>query len=263
MPAHQPAKPQAPWGWALAGALLGLGLALVLYAPAQWLTTVVERATQGRLVLRDARGTLWDGSAHLVLSGGSDSPASARLPGRLVWQLRPAWQGLRAVLHADCCMQQPWRLDLQLHWSGLTLATSDNQSNWPAGLLTGLGSPWNTVQPEGRLSLSTRDLALQWAAGRMALQGSARLDAEQISSRLTPIRPMGSYRITLSGGTAPAFRVDTLSGSLQLSGTGLWSGGRLRFEGEANALPEHQDALSNLLNILGRRDGTRSYIKVG
>jgi general secretion pathway protein N len=37
----------------------------------------------------------------------------------------------------------------------------------------------------------------------------------------------------------------------------------LRFEGEASAAPERAEALANLLNIIGRRDGTRSIIKVG
>jgi general secretion pathway protein N len=40
-------------------------------------------------------------------------------------------------------------------------------------------------------------------------------------------------------------------------------GSKLRFEGTASASPERLDALSNLLNIIGRRDGARSIMKVG
>ena len=74
---------------------------------------------------------------------------------------------------------------------------------------------------------------------------------------------MGSYRLTLEGGSPTVLRLSTLDGSLQLSGSGQWVGSRLRFEGEASAAPDRLDALSNLLNILGRRDGARAIIKVG
>ena len=55
----------------------------------------------------------------------------------------------------------------------------------------------------------------------------------------------------------------TIEGRLQLQGSGRWVGSRLRFEGEASAAPEHEAALSNLLNIIGRRSGARSIITVG
>jgi general secretion pathway protein N len=74
---------------------------------------------------------------------------------------------------------------------------------------------------------------------------------------------MGSYRFSLTGGTPVTLALTTLQGSLQISGSGQWVGGQLRFNGEASAAPEHQAALSNLLNIIGRRNGARSIIKVG
>jgi general secretion pathway protein N len=40
-------------------------------------------------------------------------------------------------------------------------------------------------------------------------------------------------------------------------------GRRLRFAGEASAAPEREGALSNLLNIIGRRNGARSLISLG
>jgi len=74
---------------------------------------------------------------------------------------------------------------------------------------------------------------------------------------------MGSYRLRLDGGSPAVLRLSTLEGSLQLNGSGQWIGSRLRFEGVASAAPDRLDALSNLLNILGRREGARSIIKVG
>lgn len=253
----------SPWAWALAGALLGLVLATLLNAPARWLTAALQQGSGGRVVFQDARGTVWNGSAQLVLSGGAGSADAAALPGRLAWLIRPGGSGVLVRLQADCCMEQPLRLSLLPRWGGARLVLADSLSQWPAQWLAGLGTPWNTVQPEGQLILATQGLALEWTEGRMSMAGRAQLDATQISSRLSTLRPMGSYRVILMGGATPSFALETLEGSLQLVGSGQWVGSKLRFEGTASASPERLDALSNLLNIIGRRDGARSIMKVG
>ena len=252
-----------PWGWALAGALLGLLLTLVLSAPAQWLARSVQQSSQGRLAFQDVRGTVWQGSAQVSLNGGSGSADAATLPGRLSWQIELKGARLSALLLADCCMQQGWRLEVQPSWDGVHLALADSLSQWPAQWLTGLGTPWNTLQAEGQLRVSTQGFSVTWVAGRALLSGRIQLDALQIASRLSTLKPMGSYRLTLTGGAATALQLETLEGSLLLSGAGQWVGGKLRFDGEASATPERLDALSNLLNIIGRRDGARAIIKVG
>ena len=49
--------------WAIGGAVAGALVALVAFAPAAWLADNVASATDGRIVLADARGTVWSGSA--------------------------------------------------------------------------------------------------------------------------------------------------------------------------------------------------------
>ena len=126
-----------------------------------------------------------------------------------------------------------------------------------------LGTPWNTVQLQGQLALATTGLALSWAQGRMELAGKAQLDLLNMSSRLSTLHPIGSYRATLSGGAATHLALATLEGALQLSGSGQWVGQRLRFTGEATAAPGSEAVLANLLNIIGRRSGARSVITIG
>ena len=191
------------------------------------------------------------------------SQDQAALPGRISWRLRPAWGGLRAQIDAACCTPAPLQLQARARWNGAHITVADGQSHWPAAVLAGLGTPWNTLQPQGQLALETRGLQMDWAAGRMVLQGQAQLDALSMSSRLSTLRPMGSYRLTLQGGAAPTLGLQTLQGALQLSGNGQWVGQRLRFTGEASAAPEREGALSNLLNIIGRRQGARSLISLG
>lgn len=254
------------WAWALAGGVLGLAASLVLFAPARWLAAGLAQASEARVQLQEPRGTLWDGSARLVLTGGEGSRDATALPERVRWHIRPGLAGARLSLQAQCCMAEPWQATLQPRWTGARLQLADGRARWPAAMLAGLGTPWNTVQPEGTLALSTQALGFEWISGRLVIAGRAVLEAQDLSSRLSTLRPMGSYRLTLTGGGegAPAsLQLDTLSGSLALTGSGQWVGARLRFDGVASAAPDRVDALSNLLNILGRRDGTRAIMKLG
>ena len=253
----------APWGWALLGSVLGLGVALVLFAPAAWLGAALPALSQGRVLLQEARGTVWTGSGRLLLAGGSGSRDVAALPGRINWQLRPALDGLTAAVHADCCTSVPILGQLRLGWQMQTLEINNAVSQWPAALLAGLGTPFNTIQADGNLRLSTQQLVLQRFDGRFAFTGTAQLQALDVSSRLSTVSPMGSYQLLLSGGPAPSLALVTLSGALKLSGNGNWVGAKLRFNGVATVEPELLGAFTNLLNIIGRRQGAQSTITLG
>jgi general secretion pathway protein N len=247
----------------VAGALLGAVFALIAWAPAGWLAQATARASGGHVLLADARGTVWDGSARLVLTGGPGSNDAAALPGRIAWELHPRWNGAAAAVRTDCCTSRALDVRVVLHAGGPELRIGDGVSAWPARLLAGLGTPWNTLQLDGEVRLTTRGLSVEWAAGRPVVAGRAELVALRVASRLSTLRPMGSYRITLQGGTPASLQLETLEGSLQLSGSGQWVGSRLRFRGEASAAPERESALANLLNIIGRRSGARSLISIG
>jgi general secretion pathway protein N len=256
-----------PWNWAMAGAVLGTLLTLLLYAPAQWLAQAVALASHDQLQLQEARGTVWQGSAQVVLTGGTGSRDAQALPGRVHWTLRPLASADQLSLRSDCCMPTPMQLSLSPAWDGTQLRVSDTPSIWPAALLTGLGAPWNTLQPEGDLAIVPQQLSLRFENGRWQTQGRLQLNARQMASRLSPLKPIGSYQVDLSAAAAPAGAIDlklsTVSGSLLLSGQGQWTGQRLRFQGEASAEPEHEAALNNLLNIIGRRQGARSLLSWG
>ena len=253
----------APWGWALSGGLIGLALALVFFAPAAWLAAALQAATQGQVQVIEPRGTLWTGSGRLLLAGGSGSRSSAALPGRIEWTLRPAWVGLSLKLDAACCTSTPLQARMQWGWDAQVLRFDNSSSTWPTAMLAGLGTPWNTVQAEGSLQVTTQDLSIERVSGRLILGGSAQLCAMDVSSRLSTVRPMGSYQLRLAGGAVPTLELTTLSGTLKLSGKGNWVGPRLRFSGVASVEPEMSGAFTNLLNIIGRRQGAQSIITLG
>lgn len=97
----------------------------------------------------------------------------------------------------------------------------------------------------------------------MVMGGSVEFTARHMSSRLSTLQPLGSYRMTLTGGDSPSLDLSTLEGALRLAGKGQWVGSRLRFSGEASAAPGMEAQLANLLNIIGRRQGERAIISLG
>lgn len=236
---------------------------MLQFAPARWLAGPVQRGTGGHLVLSEPRGTIWNGSAQLMLTGGAGSTDAVALPTRVDWRLSPRWNGLLVQLESACCTSQPVVIRVRPRWGGMRWTAGNSSTQWPASILAGLGTPWNTLQFDGDLHLKTEELSVEWVQGRLAIAGRAELTAQRMSSRLSTLRPMGSYRITVQGGATPTLQLDTLEGSLQLAGSGQWVGSRLHFSGAASAAPERESALSNLLNIIGRRNGPRSIITIG
>jgi general secretion pathway protein N len=245
----------------------------VLYAPAAWLASAVYQLSGERLLLAEAEGSLWTGNAVVVLAGGPGSQAARALPGRLGWRLRPQGLGFQLDLSHACCLAPGAQLALNPGWGALSVTVAAGPAahslspfgQWPAAWLVGLGTPWNTIQPGGALHLSTQDLQLQWVQGRFRMNGQAQLDLQDFSSRLAHLPRLGSYRLRASGdGQGPTrLQLDTLDGALRMQAEGTLGASGLRLRGQASAAEADQNALNNLLNIIGRRQGARSLISIG
>ena len=258
--------------WAVVGALLGAFVALVAFAPAAWLAGTVQDATAGRLLLADARGTVWNGSAVMVLTGGAGSRDASALPGRLQWTLGLDGAALALRARQLCCISGELTLRVTPGLGRLRLelpsATGANTQlgQWPAAWLVGLGTPWNTLQPAGTLALSSSGFAAESVQGRWIFSGRLELELRNLSSSLSTLEELGSYRLSLQGderGDAAQVQLSTRSGALQLAGSGQWAASKLRFNGQASAAPGSESALGNLLNIIGRRQGALSLISIG
>ena len=256
--------------WAIGGAVLGLLIALVVFAPAAWLANAVASTTQQRLLLSDARGTIWSGSAIAVLTGGEGSRDASALPGRLAWTLRPQGLGLELRMAQACCLNGKVALRVQPGFGRTTYTLVPPQGwvgQWPTAFLGGLGTPWNTMQLGGSARLASPGLRIESVQGRWVVDGRADLDLVDVSSRLSTLESLGSYRMSLSGDAAnpgiSLLSLTTQDGALKLSGNGTWGPAGVRFRGEARAGAAEEAALSNLLNIIGRREGARSVISIG
>lgn len=247
------------------GGLAGVCLALVLWAPSHWLVSSLVRVTGPGMQLVQPRGTVWRGSAQLLLAPGQGRGEALLVPGRLHWQLRLQAWGIEADVRADCCMQVPLNLSARWWRDGWSLRVGDQQSRWPAGLLSRLGMPWSVMQLEGPLEVRSEGLQLHAIGGpasQWRLQGLLMLQARELTSGLVLHQPLGSFRLELrangDGPTPCSLNLSTLRGPLQLRGQGSCAMGRGSFSGQAHAEPGYEAALANFLNLIGRRDGAHT-----
>ena len=232
--------------------VLTVAVTVLLFLPAAWLSPFVERQTDGRLTLGDAQGTLWRGSAFIGGAPGEGGSVTPLLPGRFTWRLSP----LVLVGHVALSLENPQALAQPVHAEG-------NWSHWqvspgelmlPAGGLAGLGAPLNTLAPSGVMRLSWTSLELVRQQQTVEVIGRTTLALNDMGSRMTPVNPLGSYRLNMDWqGRQAQLNLTTVRGALLLSGNGSLNQGRLQFSGQASAANGYEETLGNLLNLLGQR----------
>lgn len=256
---HRP-SPKNRWraylGWSLLAVLVCLST-LLTCLPATWVAEAIARQSHSRVWLADANGTLWQGEATLVLQAGPESQAATALPGRLQWKLA-FWPLLSATCELQLRHTAAFPSPLHIHAQSNEILIGAGQMQLPASLLEGLGMPFNTIRPSGQLSLQWSPLRFSQHANQWQAAGQLEARIAQLASRLSPIRPLGSYLLRLEAtGHAMQTRLQfrTLEGPLTLKGQGELSLQGSYFEGEASADPAVEPQLLGLLSMLGRRQG--------
>jgi general secretion pathway protein N len=213
--------------WVLAG-IASVALTVMIFFPASWMTSMVESQTAGRLTLGDAHGTLWRGSAFIGGAASGSDPLTPLLPGRFSWRLSPLvlLGSVDAELENAEALSQPIIVKGNWHqWQvspGAILLSAER--------LTALGAPLNTVQPSGQMRLLWEPLQLKRQNGTIGMFGAMHLEMNDLASRLSPVKPLGSYD--------------------------------LQFSGTAQAEAGQEQRLANFLNLLGqhRREGDKDVI---
>lgn len=238
-----------PW---LAVAVASCGIVVLALLPAAWVTPQFARLTQGHVNLIDPSGSLWHGSASLMLAAGPDQGAATVLPGRIEWHTAfwPLLTGkVRMNMRHTDAMPQPVTVDAS--FGGATLSPGDMVV--PAALLTGLGAPFNTLDLQGGVRVKWT----QWHLFRNGTFGQIAVTLDDMSSRVSTVKPLGSYRVVYQAqGAASTIDLSTLKGPLLLSGHGTVARGGVSFHGEASAAPEARATLGGLLALLGQPVGT-------
>lgn len=246
-------------------AALTAGAIALASAPARYLDSLLDSGTLGRLRLAESDGTIWRGSGRLVIvdtgvtDAGRYSLPGVAIPGRVSWSVKP-WPLVVGMVDATVSidgMPSPVRLqgsvgEVQVGAGSLSLPSVD---------LSRLGSPWNSVRPSG--SLAIRWDALVVRGGQMI--GKAAFELRDASSAVTPVLPLGSYRLEIDGkGSQADLLLRTVSGPLKLSGKGQWTARTgLRLDADAAIEPAEAERLKAFLGLIGRREGERTIIRIG
>jgi general secretion pathway protein N len=231
---------------------LAIAVTVLVFLPAAWLGPMVERQTGGRLTLGDAQGTLWRGSAFVGGAAGEGGSVTPLLPGRFSWRLSPLvlFGQVSMELANEKALAQPVRITGS--WSQWQV--SAGELLLPAEGLAGLGAPLNTLAPSGVIKLSWNLLDIARQGQTVAVQGRTVLSLTDMGSRMSPVKPLGSYEVAMDWrGQQADMALRTVRGALLLSGSGTLANGRLRFSGQASAADGYEDTLGNLLNLLGQR----------
>lgn len=233
--------------------LLTCLLTVAVMLPASWLAPVLSRVSSGSVTLIDPQGSLWHGSASVMLSAGGADAAS--IGGATVMPYRIGWKTdglglfagrLRVTLQESRPLSQPILIDAGLR----SVTVFSGGMAIPAGLLSGLGAPFNTLNLQGDARLSWTD----WRViGRLAYGGLS-IEVRDAATSLSRVRPLGSYRLNLqASGQVAALTLSTLQGPLMLSGQGQIREGHVYFDGQAQTDPKNAANLAALLSLAGRR----------
>lgn len=253
----------------VAAALLGACAGTLPFVPATYLQPRVQQATDGRLVLADTQGTVWNGRAHIAFESGgrTEQRREAALPSALAWHVDdigivPPRIAIRVT--SDGMLDAP----VMLTWSWHAVGAQPGRLRLPADVLEAVGAPLNTLKPGGWVTISWDTLS--WKAKATAdaaptTSGTVTLDWADARSALSPTAPLGTYRMQARAeGTAAAVDLSTISGPLLLSGTGRWTvANGLQFRGEARPEAGRETELATLLVLLGPVSNGVAQLRIG
>jgi general secretion pathway protein N len=249
-------------------------MVLVINLPALWLATAINSATQGRLSLSEVHGSIWHGHGRLTLGAGHGTRDALVLADALEWQFgMDGWMTASLQLKLGSLLAKPCKISISREQQSWLIKMQDSKLSLPAHWLSALGLPWNTIQPQGQIEFETLGISArsgglpanpsQTIAG-WTIKGEAILRLINLSSKLSTLRPMGSYQLIFRTVNGPQFELETAQGPLMLIGHGRWLAGHLLFDGEASPeKPEDESALANLLGVLGQRQGSKAILRLG
>lgn len=245
----------------IGAAILSVALAALVFLPASWLAVLLEKQTGGRLSLGDVQGSFWHGSAFVGVASGKSGPVSPLFPGRFSWRISPMLLLGQIEMEVENAAVLSQALRLNGNFSQWRLAPAS--LSLPSERLEGFGAPLNTIGPSGQLRLHWNTLEFTRMDARLELAGSMQLIMTDMASRLSSIKPLGSYQLGFDWhGQKAEIALLTVKGPMLMSGKGSLKEGRLQFSGKAFAEAGHEDRLANLLNLLGqrRKDGDKDVI---
>ncbi len=212
---------------------------LLILAPASLLGYLLERTTNGQLMLARTHGSLWNGSGSLLLQDST----SIRSLGNYNWRFQP-WMG---SLQLQAGSYEPMTVHVRPLSARIDI---DNlRLDLPAALLAVAIPQLHPYRLQGTLQTHAAHLKID----AQGLDGAFTADWRHAASGLSRIAPLGDYRIVLQGdGQHLDARLDTLGGKLKLTVSGHLDPAKgMLINGTAQAAEGAQEELNELLHYIG------------
>ena len=213
---------------------------MLAFAPASLMGYVLARASGGTLSLAQTTGSLWQGAGVALLK----SKSRQQTLGNYRWKLN--------LLAASMQVQTNGSAPMTVRYIPFSHRVNIDKLHiaLPASTLELIAPQLGPYQLQGMFDARSEHLELD-ASG---LSGQVTVDWARAASGLSEIRPLGDYRILLTGnGNAVDAQISTLSGKLQLAGTGRFDPQNgMQLNGTAQAAPGEAAAeLNELLHHIG------------
>lgn len=222
-------------------------LVLIATAPATVLSRIVENASKGQFALANATGTIWHGSAAPAIRQHS---GSLQVLETLNWDvvMMPLFTGKLVIKIRWDNVAQAEPMVITVSFSQVEVRNALLPLN--ASLLGELAPLLKPVQLSGQMQINSPLFTISRLQG---MSGNAVGEWKNAGSVLSSIKPLGQYRINLTGsGSRLEMNLSTTSGVLLLEGKGSFAPEQgLRFQGTARAAAESKGSLDELLNNFG------------
>jgi general secretion pathway protein N len=231
-------------GWSLL-AIVFL-VTLIVTAPATLLAKIVDLSSNGQIVLANATGTVWQGSALPAIRQPSGTLQSLE---KLHWDF-----ALWPILTGKVVARLYWGEEMQGQPMEATLSLGQIKFQHvliplQAAMIGELVPMLKPVQLSGKIILHSEVITF----ATQGINGNAIAEWVNAGSVLSAVNPLGNYNISLTG---TGERIDivlmTASGALLLEGNGSFTRAQgLKFVATARATAESKASLDELLNNLG------------
>lgn len=204
-------------------------------------------------MIESPNGSIWQGSAAIgfsepAIDGKSCRPALA-VTERFYWDMSCQPLSLTCKVTVETpALSKP----LQISMKPGAIRVTDNEARLPAQILEVLGAPWTLLHPRGQLHARWSDLLFETPNAN----GSIRISLNELISPISQIQPLGSYDVQADlTAQGVNYTLSTSKGPLLLQAQGTVNNQGATGQGEANATPEMKEALTGLLNLIGKRQG--------
>lgn len=239
--------------------IFGIGVSLIAIIvvlwqlPARWVLSSVGTLTQCKVLIDSPSGSIWQGSAAIgfsepAIDGKGCRPALA-ITERLHWTMscQVFSPGCKVSIETPA-LSKPQSIHLGLN----DIRVQENEARLPAEILEVLGAPWTLLHPRAQLHGRWTNLTFK----ENASNGSIHVSMHDLVSPISQIQPLGSYDVQADlTAEGIGYALSTSKGPLLLQAQGTFGPRGVSGQGEASATPEMKEALTGLLNLLGKRQG--------